>query len=90
MSATTTDLWRMSATDLATAIRSRQASSQEVIESHLRRIEAVNPSINARQHASGRSDHAPLVCGISVLKPRLAASRIRTPSSQWMRRSAYS
>jgi amidase len=47
MSETTTDLWRMSATDLAAAIRSRQTSSQEVIESHLRRIEAVNPSINA-------------------------------------------
>ena len=47
MSVTATDLWRMSATDLAEAIRSRQASSQEVIEAHLRRIEAVNPSINA-------------------------------------------
>ncbi len=47
MSVTTTDHWRMSATDLAAAIRSRQASSQEVIEAHLRRIEAVNPSINA-------------------------------------------
>ena len=47
MSAATTDLWRMSAMELADAIRSRQTSSQEVIESHLRRIEAVNPSINA-------------------------------------------
>jgi len=47
MSVTTADLWRMSATDLAEAIRSRQASSQEVIEAHLRRIEAVNPSVNA-------------------------------------------
>ena len=47
MSAATTDLWRMSATELADAIRSRQTSSQEVIEWHLRRIEAVNPSINA-------------------------------------------
>ena len=47
MSVTTTDLWRMSATDLAAAIRSRQTSSQEVIEAHLRRIEAVNPSVNA-------------------------------------------
>ena len=45
--ATATELWRMSATELAEAIRSRQASSQEVIEAHLRRIEAVNPSINA-------------------------------------------
>lgn len=45
--ATTTELWRMSAIDLAEAIRSRQISSQEVIEAQLRRIEAVNPSINA-------------------------------------------
>ena len=42
-----TELWRMSATELAAAIRSRQVSSQEVIEAHLRRIEAVNGSINA-------------------------------------------
>jgi amidase len=48
MSVTTaTDLWRMSATELAEVIRSKQASSQEVIEAHLRRIEAVNPAINA-------------------------------------------
>ena len=47
MSVTTTDLWRMSAVDLAEAIRSRQTSSQEVIEAHLRRIEAMNPSVNA-------------------------------------------
>jgi amidase len=45
--ATATELWRMGATDLAAAIRSRQASSQEVVEAHLRRIEAVNPSVNA-------------------------------------------
>lgn len=37
----------MSATELAGAIRSRQVSSREVIEAHLRRIEAVNHSINA-------------------------------------------
>lgn len=44
---TPTDLWRMSALELAEAIRSRQASSREVIEAHLRRIEDVNPSVNA-------------------------------------------
>jgi amidase len=44
---TTTELWRMSATDLAQAIRSRQVSSLEVIQAHLRRIEAVNPAVNA-------------------------------------------
>ena len=37
----------MTATDLAAAIRSRQISSREVIEAHLRRIAAVNPVINA-------------------------------------------
>ena len=44
---TPTDLWRMSALQLAEAIRSGQASSREVIEAHLRRIEDVNPSVNA-------------------------------------------
>jgi amidase len=43
----TTELWRMSATELAEAVRSRHISSQEVIEAHLRRIEAVNASVNA-------------------------------------------
>jgi amidase len=49
MSATTTatELWRMSALKLAEAIRCREASSREVVEAHLRRIEDVNPSINA-------------------------------------------
>ena len=47
MSVAATDLWHMSATELAAAIKSRQTSCQEVIESHLRRIETVNPSINA-------------------------------------------
>jgi amidase len=42
-----TDLWRMGAVELAEAIRSGQASSREVIEAHLRRIEAVNSSVNA-------------------------------------------
>lgn len=43
----TTDLWRMSAIELAQAIKDGQTSSQEVVEAHLRRIEAVNPSVNA-------------------------------------------
>src|SRR4029453_5159555 len=48
MSVTTvTELWRMSATELAEAISSRQVSSSEVIEAHLQRIEAINDSINA-------------------------------------------
>ena len=42
-----TDLTQMSALELAAAIRSRRVPSEDVIEAHLRRIEAVNPSINA-------------------------------------------
>lgn len=41
------ELWRMSAVELAGAIRYRTASSREVVEAHLRRIETVNRSINA-------------------------------------------
>lgn len=40
-------LWGMSATELAEVISTRQASSAEVVQAHLERIEAVNPSINA-------------------------------------------
>jgi hypothetical protein len=42
-----TELWRMSATELAEAIRSHHVSSREVLDAHLRRIEEVNPSVNA-------------------------------------------
>ena len=41
------DLWRMSASELAVAIRSGQASSREAVEAHLQRITKVNPSVNA-------------------------------------------
>ena len=47
MSVTATELWRMSGLELAEAIRSRQASTQEVVLAHLRRIGEVNASINA-------------------------------------------
>ncbi len=46
---TTADLplWQWSATDLAKAIREKRLSSQDVIQAHLDRIEAVNPLVNA-------------------------------------------
>jgi amidase len=37
----------MSATELAAVVRDRQVSVREVIETHLRRIDAVNPALNA-------------------------------------------
>lgn len=41
------DLIYASATSLARAIREREVSSRQVVEAHLRRIEAVNPKLNA-------------------------------------------
>jgi amidase len=64
--ATATELWCLSATDLAQAIRSKQTSSQEVIEAHLRRIEAVNPAVNA----------VTVVLGDQALEAARAADRV--------------
>jgi amidase len=41
------ELWRMSAVELAAMIRDREVSSREVVQAHLDRIEAVNPYLNA-------------------------------------------
>jgi amidase len=41
------DLWRWGAVELTSAIRAREVSSREAVESCLARIEAVNPRINA-------------------------------------------
>jgi amidase len=65
MSVTTAELWQMSAVELAEAIRSRRTSCQEVMESHLKRIEAVNPAVNA----------VPFVLGEQALQAAKAADR---------------
>src|SRR2546423_8833056 len=41
------ELWSLSARELAQAVRSGRTSSREVVEAHRRRIEAVNPTLNA-------------------------------------------
>ncbi|MEE4146590.1 MAG: amidase [Halieaceae bacterium] len=41
------ELWRKSAHQLAAMIRDKQVSSREVVTSHLERIDAVNPRVNA-------------------------------------------
>jgi amidase len=41
------ELWQYGATELAELIRSGKATSREVVEAHLARIEAVNPALNA-------------------------------------------
>ena len=42
-----TDLWRLSATDLAARIRRREVSAREAAEAALGRLDAVNPRLNA-------------------------------------------
>ena len=42
-----TDLWRLSATDLAHRIRTRAVSAREAAEASLARLDAVNPAVNA-------------------------------------------
>ena len=41
------ELWEHGLGQLARLIKSRQASSREVVQAHLRRIDAVNPALNA-------------------------------------------
>lgn len=41
------EIWRKSATELASLIRSKELSSREVIDAHLDRIDEVNGSLNA-------------------------------------------
>ena len=41
------DFWKFGASELAEMIRSGRATSVEVVEAHLARIEAVNRSLNA-------------------------------------------
>lgn len=40
-------LWECSAVELARKVRSREASSREIIDAHLERIGSVNPTVNA-------------------------------------------
>lgn len=41
------DLWRLSATDVVAAVKSKKVSAREVATSALARLDAVNPAINA-------------------------------------------
>jgi amidase len=42
-----TELWKRSAQELAALIANKKASSVEIVDAHLARIEAVNPTVNA-------------------------------------------
>ncbi|GII31577.1 amidase [Planotetraspora mira] len=53
-----TELWALGAWDLADLIRRGEASCREVIEAHLRRIDDVNPRVNAITVTSGEESLA--------------------------------
>jgi amidase len=57
------DITRWSATEIALAVRSRRLSAKEVVESHLARIDRVNPAVNAivRLDADGALRRAALL-----------------------------
>lgn len=42
-----TELWEYRATELAAMIAAREVTSREVLEAHLRRVENINPHVNA-------------------------------------------
>ena len=41
------DLWQLSATEIADAVRSKRLSAVEVTQAHLTRIADINPTVNA-------------------------------------------
>ena len=52
------ELNQKSATELAELIKSKEVSSKEVVETHLKRIEEVNPEINAITVTLDESAHS--------------------------------
>src|SRR5215469_13398536 len=42
-----TELWSVSASEIARLVRSRKVSAREVVDSTLQRLDSVNPHINA-------------------------------------------
>ena len=46
----TQELWRLDATQTAAAVRTGEVTARQVAESHLSRLAAVNPALNAVVH----------------------------------------
>ena len=76
-----TDLWKMSATEIADAVRSKQLSAAEVTHAHLERMGSINSSINAVvqespdealasakavHEAISQGKHLGVLCGVPV------------------------
>ena len=62
--------WQLSATRTAELVRGRQLTAAEVAESHIRRIDAVNPRLNAivlRTDDELRATAAQVDAGLSLI-----------------------
>ena len=68
------ELWRKSAHELAALIRGKQVSSREVVTSHLERIDAVNPRVNAITVTLAESA---LLQQTEPIRQRLVSRRVR-------------
>ena len=86
-----TELWRMSALELAEAIRCRRASSREVVEAHLRRVEAVNASVNAVAVVLGEQalEAAGAGRGAGPTDPSVTNSDARAPGTRRARWTSH-
>ena len=51
-------MWNLTATEMAAAVRSGEHTAAEVVETHLERIAAVNPTVNAVTAVLGDSARA--------------------------------
>ncbi|WP_328708563.1 hypothetical protein [Microbispora hainanensis] len=82
-----TELWEMAASDLAELVRGGEVSCREAIEAHLRRIEAVNPRVNAVAVPIAERGGFHRRCRSSVPdSERISASRRWPPSKPRSRR----
>ena len=69
------EIWQLSATELAQRIASRQISSAEAVDAHLARIDAVNPALNAVVRVLADEARASAV----LADKRLAAGEVAGP-----------
>lgn len=77
------ELMYASATAIARAIREKRVSATEVVEAHLRRIEAVNPALNAVVQVAGARARREALAADQALARGLEQRQIVCKSIVW-------
>lgn len=82
------ELWRLEAVEQARLVRERVVTAREVTESHLRRIDAVNPTLNAvvrrdDEAALARADQVDSGRITGPLAGAVATSKTNTDHAPW-------